>query len=87
MFILNIVGAIAVGMGMYELYDSIIVAILVVIILNGAPQIWFLHNIWYVVFEFFKIGKLSVYGYVALAVWIIILAISIFTSQSKKNRI
>ena len=82
--ILNIIGAISVGIGMFHITDSYIIAILSVIIGNGAPFLWFLHNIWYVIFEFIKLGYLSVYGYCALIVYVLIILIS-FTSIKKKK--
>ncbi|QCD52495.1 hypothetical protein [Campylobacter sp. RM16192] len=84
MFILNLIGGLAAGIGLYQIYDSILISILAVVVLNGAPQIWFLHNIWYAVFEFFKIGKLTMYGYITFAIWLLIIITTIFLIKRNK---
>ena len=87
LFLLNLIGGLSAGIGLYQIYDSILISVLAVVVLNGAPQIWFLHNIWYVVFEFFKIGKFTIYGYITLIVWVLIIAITITAFLIKRRKV
>lgn len=76
LIIFHLIGAATVGAGVYVMTNSILLALIAVIVGNGAPFLWFIHNLWYVFLELFRYGHLTIYGYSALTVYILVLLFS-----------
>jgi len=83
--LLNTIGGLAVALGIYNMTNSILYAVLGTVILNGAPFLWMIHSIWYVALELFVYHYLTIYGYTALTSYILIILISAIGAKLAKR--